>query len=257
MATRTERKEHARAERIAREKAAAEAARRRTRLLRLGVIALAAVVVVAIVIASTSGSSSSTSSSSSAAGTVKRLLAGIPQSGNTLGKASAPVTVTVYEDLECPICREFTVGAENQLIANDVRAGRVKLVFRSLQTATPDATTFQVQQQAAVAAGKQQKQWQFVELFYQQQGQEGTAYVTESYLDKLAHQVPGLNYSAWLSARKTGLDKQVSSDEALAQSKGFNSTPTIVAKGPKGSPAPAAGSIPYSTLESMVKQAGG
>jgi hypothetical protein len=28
-------------------------------------------------------------------------------------------------------------------------------------------------------------------------------------------------------------------------------------KGPKASPAPAAGSIPYSTLESMVKQAGG
>jgi protein-disulfide isomerase len=257
MATRTERKEHARAERIAREKAAAEAARRRTRLLRLGVVALVAVVAVAVVIASTSGSSSSTGSSSSASGTVKRLLVGIPQAGNALGKATAPVTVTVYEDLECPICREFTLGAENQLIAHDVRAGRVKLVFRSLQTATPDATTFQVQQQAAVAAGKQQKQWHYVELFYHQQGQEGTPYVTESYLDKLARQVPGLNYSAWRSARKTGLAKPVSSDEALAQSKGYNSTPTIVVKGPKGSPAPAAGSIPYSTLESMVKQAGG
>jgi protein-disulfide isomerase len=257
VATKTELKEQARAERIARAEAEADAARRRRRLLLVGGIGLVAVIVIAVAIAAGSGSSSGTTSSSSAAGTVNRLLTGLPQQGNTLGKPGAPVTVTVFEDLECPICREFTLGAENQLIANDVRAGRAKLVFRSLQTATPDATTFQVQQQAAVAAGKQQKLWHFVELFYHQQGPEGTPYVTESYLDKLAHQVPGLDYKAWLAARKADLSHQVSGDESLAHSKNFDSTPTIVVKGPKGSPAPAAGSIPYGSLENMVKRAGG
>jgi protein-disulfide isomerase len=257
VATKTELKEQARAERIARAEAEADAARRRRRLLLVGGIGLVAVIVIAVAIAAGSGSSSGTTSSSSAAGTVNRLLTGLPQQGNTLGKPGAPVTVTVFEDLECPICREFTLGAENQLIANDVRAGRAKLVFRSLQTATPDATTFQVQQQAAVAAGKQQKLWHFVELFYHQQGPEGTPYVTESYLDKLAHQVPGLDYKAWLAARKADLSHQVSGDESLAHSKNFDSTPTIVVKGPKGSHAPAAGSIPYGSLENMVKRAGG
>jgi protein-disulfide isomerase len=260
MATKTERKEQARAERLAREQAQAEADRRRTRLIRVGAVLLVAVIAVAVAIAVGSGGSggnNTTTSSGQTAGTVNRLLAGIPQAGNTLGKKSAPVTVTLYEDLQCPICREFTLGAENQLIANDVRAGRVKLVFRSLQTATPDPTTFQVQQQAAAAAGKQQKLWHFVELFYHQQGQEGTAYVTESYLDKLARQVPGLNRSRWLADRNAGLGSTVSADEALAKRSGFNSTPTIVVQGPKSSPQPVAGALSYAELEQIVKQAGG
>jgi protein-disulfide isomerase len=218
-----------------------------------------AVVIVAVVIAITSGSSSnSKASNASSAAQVTKLLGGIQQSGRTLGSAKAPVTVTLYEDLECPVCREFMLSGGSQLIAKDVRAGRVKVVFRSLQTATPDPTTFQVQQQAAVAAGEQNRLWNFVELFYHQQGAEGTAYVTESYLDKLARQIPGLNNSKWLSARKQAtLASQVTSDESLAKSKGFNSTPTIVVQGPKASPQPVAGAASYSQIEQLVKQAGG
>ena len=37
--------------------------------------------------------------------------AGIPQSGNALGNPTAPVTLEYFGDLECPICREFTLGA--------------------------------------------------------------------------------------------------------------------------------------------------
>jgi protein-disulfide isomerase len=258
VATRTEQKALSRAERLAREHAELEAARRR-RLVRVGGGLLLAVIAVGAVIAIGSGSSGANSSTAAkaAGSSVDRLLAGIPQSGNQLGKASAPVTVTLYEDLQCPVCREFSLGAESKLIANDVRAGRVKLVFRSLQTATPDAATFQVQQQAAEAAGRQNRLWNFVELFYQRQGQEGTGYVTESYLDGLARQLPGLNYSGWLTARKSvAAATQVSADQTLAQSKGFNSTPTIVAQGPKASPAPVAGAIDYTALEGLVKQAG-
>jgi protein-disulfide isomerase len=261
MTTKAERKAQARAERLEREQEAAAAASRRRRLTRLGGVLLLAVVVVAVAIAVSSGSSGKKGSSTpsrKAASTVNALLAGIPQRGNVLGKASAPVQVTVYEDLQCPVCKDFTLGAEDKLIAGEVRTGRVKLVFRSLQTATPDATTFQTQQQAALAAGRQNKLWHFVELFYHQQGQEGTGYVTESYLRNLAGQVPGLNQSTWLAARQSGaLASTVSSDEALAQRSGFNSTPTIVVQGPKASPAPVAGAISYAELQRLVKQAAG
>ena len=229
--------------------------------MRVGGVLLVAVLAVGIAIAvssSSGGSKTSTSKSPQTAASVDRLLAGIPQAGNRLGRANAPVTVTVYEDLQCPVCREFTVGAEGQLIANEVRDGRVKLVFRSLETATPDAATFQVQQQAAAAAGQQRKLWHFVELFYHEQGQEGTPYVTEAYLDNLARQVPGLNYKAWLSARKSSsVASQVNADVSLARTRGFSSTPTIVVQGPKASPQPVAGAIDYQALSNLVKQAGG
>ena len=77
-----------------------------------------------------------------------------------------------------------------ELVAKDVRAGKVKIVYRAFETATRDPQTFQAQQVAALAAGKQNHFWDYVELFYRQQGAEGTGYVTESYLSGLAKQVP-------------------------------------------------------------------
>src|SRR6202035_3861056 len=74
------------------------------------------------------------------------LLAGIPQNGNTLGSAKAPVTLQYFGDLECPICREFTEGALKPLIEKYVRTGKVKLEYRNLETATREPETFRTQQ---------------------------------------------------------------------------------------------------------------
>lgn len=38
------------------------------------------------------------------------------------------------------------------------------------------------------------KAWYYIELFYHEQAQECTAYVTPSFLDGIARQIPGLNY---------------------------------------------------------------
>jgi protein-disulfide isomerase len=256
LTTKAERREQARAERLAREQERLAAERRRRLYLFAGAIVVV-IAAVAVVIAVASGGSSSSTSKRESSAAVTRLLAGIPQSGNTLGRASAPVTVTVYEDLECPVCKAFTLAAENQLIANEVRAGRAKLVFRSLETATPDPGTFQLQQQAAVAAGKQNKLWPFVELFYHQQGTEGTPYVTESYVDGLARQIPGFDVSAWKAARNSpAVGNVVAADATLAKARQFTSTPTITVQGPKGAPNGAAGDLDYSTLQTMVRKAG-
>ena len=88
-----------------------------------------------------------------------------------------------------------------ELLASDVRADKVKIVYRSLETATRDPQTFQTQQVAALAAGKQNRFEDYIELFYRQQGAEGTGYVSDSYLAGLANQIPGLNIGNWRSAR--------------------------------------------------------
>ncbi len=114
---------------------------------------------------------------------VNSLLNGIPQSGATLGKPTAPVTMTYYGDLECPICQDSRVdGGFPQLVANEVRQGKVKVVYRAFETATQDPSTFKTQQVAALAAGQQNRFWDFAELFYHQQGAEDSGYVTEAYL---------------------------------------------------------------------------
>jgi len=85
--------------------------------------------------------------------------------------------MTYYGDLECPICRDFTLsGGFPQLVANDIRAGKVKVVYKAFETATPSPQTFQTQQVAALAAGKQNHFWDYAELFYREQGAEGRSW---------------------------------------------------------------------------------
>jgi protein-disulfide isomerase len=262
MASRTKQKEEARARRLAEEQAHAERARRQRRLQMLAGVVLAAVAVVAVAIAiSSSGGSSANSTPAafkSAATTVDSQLAGIPQSGVTLGSPSAPVTVTEYGDLQCPICRDFALGAEAQLIAGEVKSGKAKLVYKSLETATgnsPNPNIFPTQQAAASAAGAQAKAWNYILVFYHSQGQEGTAYVNQSFLDGIAKSIPGLNFPTWQSdSGNSTYTAQVQSDQQTAASHGFNSTPTIVVTGPKGSAQPIVGNTDYGTLQSAIKQ---
>jgi protein-disulfide isomerase len=265
MASRTKQKEAARARRLAEERAAAERAQRarRTRMLG-GVLALAVVIVgvaIAISVSGGSGSSSATKPNTSAghkaASTVNNLLAGIPQKGVTIGSPSAKVTVTEFGDLQCPICKEFAIGPESQLISKDVRAGKVKLVYRSLETATgsaPDPNIFPVQQAAAYAAGAQGKAWNYILLFYHEQGDEGTGYVNPSYLNGLASQIPGLNYSKWLTDSKNpAYTAQVTADQQAAAGQGLTATPAITIQGPKGQAQPFQNLVDYPTLESAIK----
>ncbi len=212
------------------------------------------VVILLIVISSSGGKKASPKPSGATATAVTALLVGIPQAGTTLGSPAAKVTVTEYGDLQCPICADFAKGAENTLISSDVRSGRVKLVYRSLQTATQDPAVFLTQQAAAYAAGAQDRALNFIELFYAEQGAEGSGYVTPSYLDGLAKQIPGLDYAKWQTASSNATySDAVRADEQAAAHAGFNSTPTIVVGGPKGNAAPMTGSVDYPTLEQAIR----
>jgi protein-disulfide isomerase len=167
---------------------------------------------------------------------VSSLLAGIRQRGNTLGDPKAPVTVQYFGDLQCPACKQFTLHGLPSLIESYVRSGKLKIEYRSLETATRNVEVFKLQQIAALAAGEQNKLWDFIELFYHEQGPEHSGYVTESYLQGLAQQVRGLHLIEWSAGRNDPqLARAVASDARTAASAGVSSTPTflIVTMGPR------------------------
>lgn len=205
-----------------------------------------------------SGSAANTPSGNYAADitATTQLLSGLPQAGPTLGSATAPVKLTVYCDLESPECRAlFLTSGLPQLITNDVRTGAVQITYSAFQTATQAQQTFTDQQIAALAAGKQMLFWDYVELFYREQGTEMTNYVTESYLDGLAGQVPRLNHATWTVARQaTPLATQLQQQEAAAKTAGIIGTPTLVLEGPRGKVQPQSAEPGYTELESDVSQ---
>jgi protein-disulfide isomerase len=249
MAHRLEQKAAARVAREAGERRRAASRERRRRLELLGAMGLAAVAAIAAVIAFGAGAGGkptpTTTSSPSALATVRRLLVGIPQTGTTLGSPSAPVTITEYGDLVCPVCAVFATTTEPQLIAAYVRTGRVKLVFRGLETASMSHNHAEYPNTIAAvrSAGLQHRAWDYIELAYYEQPQtiggvaaEETPYITPAYLQGLAAQVPGLNLSAWqANTADASLLATVAADAAAAQAARIAGTPAEIVSGPNGS----------------------
>jgi protein-disulfide isomerase len=221
--TRKERREAARAERVEAERAAAARERRKRRLLQLaGVIGLAAILV-GIVIAVTSGGSST--KKTPAAASTNALLAGIPQKGTVLGDPKAPATLVEFADLQCPICQRYSTQVFPTLARDYLRTGKVKMDFRNFAFIGPDSTRAA---QAALAAGEQNKLWQFVERFYANQQPENTSYATDGFLRKVAGQVPGLNVGKLMSDRfDPKVRAQLSQVQGQVTKLGVTGTPTI------------------------------
>jgi protein-disulfide isomerase len=165
------------------------------------------------------------------------LLNGIPEHGNTLGQPTAPVTVTEYGDLTCPIGRAFARGSEAQLISDAVASGRAKLVYRGFETtsATANAGEYAASQIAARAAGLQDRAWYYILLFYDRQRAETTRYVSDGFMRGIAAQVPGLDLAKWRAARRdAALAAAVIADGRAANAAGVTGTPAIFVSGRRG-----------------------
>jgi protein-disulfide isomerase len=230
LASRKEQREQARAEREEREAADKAKAQRKKRLLYLGGALVAAVVIVVVAIAISSGGSSKGGSSSGDATGSKQaaqLLNGVPQQGTTLGNPKAPVTLIEFADLQCPFCRDYTISQFPSIVAKYVKTGKVKMVFQNYAFIGPDSLTAA---RAAEAAGKQNKLWNFIDVFYNNQGQENTDYVTDKFLTKIAKGA-GVDAKKMLADRQDPkIDQAIALAQQAAQQAGVNSTPTFVLK---------------------------
>ncbi len=160
---------------------------------------------------------------------INALLADIAQSATTLGEPAAPVTLEYFGDLECPFCRDFSLDVLPPIIERWVRTGKLRIESRALQAATRDPDVFVAQQVAALAAGKQDKMWHFIETFYAEQGEENSGYVTETYLEGLARQIPHLDVPRWVTDREDlELVKQIANDAEAAANAGLTGTPSFL-----------------------------
>jgi protein-disulfide isomerase len=157
------------------------------------------------------------------------VLAGIPQRGGALGAATAPVTLQYFGDLQCPYCSQFTLRGLPAIIERWVRTEDLRIEYRALEAATREPEVFMVQQVAALAAGRQEKAWHFIETFAAEQGEENTGYVTESFLQSIAGQIVGLDLSRWIDDRDDPeLAGEIAEDARAAANAGVTGTPSFL-----------------------------
>lgn len=229
---------------------------RRRRLLQLGSAAVfLAIVVVAVLIVVSANEIEGGDTQLEHVGEVKRGLRGIPQNGLVLGDQAAKVTLYEYGDLQCPVCKAFSEGIVPEVIDSKVRDGDAKLEFRNFVIIGDESIPAAA---AAIAAGRQDRGWSFVELFYRNQGVEASGYVTGEFLTEIARGAGVPDLSRWDRDRKSAaVLAQVKRESEEAQSLGMTGTPSFAVSGPAtqgkevlGTPGDAG------TLEAAIEAAG-
>jgi protein-disulfide isomerase len=131
---------------------------------------------------------------------VQQLLRGIQQHGNVLGSLAAPVTMVVYLDLQCPYCRQFETEAMPTLVSRYVRARTLKVEVRPIAFVGPDSVRGRT---AMLAAGRQNRLFDFTQLLYVNQGAENTGWLSEAMIESTAAGIPGLDLPLLLRDRSS------------------------------------------------------
>jgi len=135
----------------------------------------------------------------------------------------------MFADLECPTVKRFVESYLPSILSDWVRTGTVKLEYRSLKTDTVNEGTFFNQEEAALAAGRQNRMWNFALTFVRQQGEHFTEYANDAFLVHIAGQVPDLSVGRWNRDRKDlSLFKPIALSVHAAHVRGLRSTPSFV-----------------------------
>jgi protein-disulfide isomerase len=256
MEGRHDERERLRAERQAAESQDAGAQARKRRIQYLSLAAFGAVaVIVALIVISQSGGSDNSEPPANVAGAqqVDAQLKGLSQSGTTLGDSSAPVTVVEYGDPQCSSCKAFSETVAPELISGEVQGGNVKYEFRPFLIIGPDSKPAM---RAALAAGDQGRFWNFLQLFYLNQGGENSGYVTDDFLTRIARGAGVSDVDKWNTDRNDSKwDATIQQGSSQADSFGFTGTPSILVEGPKGQKAIGGGTIPtLAQIQAAIQQ---
>ncbi len=110
--------------------------------------------------------------------------------------------MTLYEfgDLQCPVCKAFSEEIVPEVIDSKVRSGEAKLEFRNFTIISQESIPAGA---AAMAAGMQGRGWNYIELFYRNQGPEASGYVTDEFLTEIAKGAGVPNIAQWEKDRKS------------------------------------------------------
>jgi protein-disulfide isomerase len=232
-----ERREAAREARVqAEQEAAAKATRQKRLLVILGGVAAVAVIAVVLIVTTSgkdgpSGAAKNSSAKVEGVPEMTSMLAGLPQSGITIGKPTAKVKVVEFIDAQCPICQEFANNVFPTIAQDYIRTGKIQYETRTLHFLDNNFGTTDSQRGAQWlnAAGFQNKMYNAIALLYSNHGEEGTKWITDAYLRKISAAIPGLNVNQVMTQMNSAKAKAlVVAADAAGTKYSVSGTPTLL-----------------------------
>jgi protein-disulfide isomerase len=163
---------------------------------------------------------------------MQQLIAGIAQQGDSLGPVDAPVTISVFNDIQAPSGARFELDTVDPLIEQYARTGDARMELHHFSFTAHDTN---VAAYAAVAAGQQDREWQYADLFLRNQDAAPNGAVTDEFLRDIANGVPELDAGQWEEDQGSpAVAARVRSDATLAIDLRLSAAPAIVVQGPNG-----------------------
>lgn len=165
---------------------------------------------------------------------IQSLLGGIQEDGPRLGNPNAPVTIQVFNDLQCDPCSEWNQQVIVPLIAGPVRDGDVQLIYHNFPMTE---SGFFLGAYAAAAAAKQDYEWQFVELFFRNQDEAKKHGADQAFLNNIARGVgiSSFNVEQWQrDMNGDDITSTLEADEKITAERKLPVGPAVVVGGPNG-----------------------
>jgi protein-disulfide isomerase len=169
--------------------------------------------------------------------TAQRLFGGIPQEGDRLGSADAPVAIQVFNDLQCGNCRDEFLTTIPALVEDHVRQGEVKLLMRHYSIA---ANPLELGFFGAEAAAEQGYGWQYTYLFVVNQAEAERLGIDDRLMSSLAGSIGELDLVEWRAALDESggaggaIAKRLEGYEELGRGLGIRVGQAMIASGPGG-----------------------
>ena len=163
---------------------------------------------------------------------VQRLVGGHPAAGGPPGRGRRAGD---DRGLQRPPVRAaattYHLETIDPLIEDEVRGGEVKLIFRHYSQDADRATG--VAGIGAEAAGLQDHQWQFIELFFRNQDQiADTGIINQDFLDQIANGILEFNVEQWQrDFNEEQIQDELEEDEMAAVSRRLPLDPAVVVTG--------------------------
>jgi protein-disulfide isomerase len=155
--------------------------------------------------------------------------------GRSLGRADAPVTLEVWSDFQCPVCRRYAETVEPVLVRDLVANGTLRIVHRDAAFQGQRARLAYDESVEAGAgarcAAAQARYWPFHDWLFANQAGENRGAFADARLRAIAGSA-GLDVGAWDACRASGEQQTAvrgETDKGVAR--GIDATPTLFIDG--------------------------
>ncbi len=167
----------------------------------------------------------------------QEIFGGVPQEGDRLGSSDAPVTIQVFNDLQCSSCQEDFLSTIPALVNAYARPGDVKLLYRHYSNSeSPQELGFY----GAEAAADQGYGWQYTYLFFRNQSEAKKFGIDQDFLDSVAGGIEELNEPEWLEYLEDNggsdgaISKKLQGYDELGRNLGIRTGQAAIVSGPHG-----------------------